>query len=85
MGTQSRKVEEIYGLLHLVTSDVPETEHVLSGPQLDPTQKLDLQVYAAGSELNWTKQANHIDKAHPIVVFSKVCNLLPGRFRTYFN
>lgn len=78
-------MEEIYGLLHLVTSDVPETEHVLSDPQLDPTQKLDLQVYAAGSELNWTKQANHIDKAHPIVVFSKVRDPLLGGFGASFN
>ena len=85
MGTQSRKVEEIYGLLHLVTSDVPETEHVLSDPQLDPTQKLDLQVYAAGSELNWTKQANHIDKAHPIVVFSKVRDIQLNRFDLSFD
>lgn len=76
--TRGRKdVDEIYGLLHLVTSDMPENEHILSSTELDPTKPIDWSVYAAGEpKIDWAKEAARIDKVHPIVVFSKVSGYL---------
>jgi len=73
---KSKKVEEIYGLLHLVTGD-HEQEHVLSNAvHLDPTVPIELSVYAAGdTTLNWTTERDTINENYPIVVFSKVSNL----------
>ena len=70
---KSRRVGEIYGLLHLVTGD-HEQEHVLSNAvQLDPTVPIELVVYAAGdTTLDWTMERDTINKNYPIVVFSKV-------------
>jgi len=72
---KSKKVEEIYGLLHLVTGD-HEQEHVLSNAvHLDPTVPIELSVYAAGdTTLNWTTERDTINENYPIVVFSKVSN-----------
>ncbi|KAJ2930246.1 hypothetical protein H1R20_g6827, partial [Candolleomyces eurysporus] len=67
-----KEVDEIYGLLHLVTSDMPENEHILSSTELDPTKPIDWSVYAAGEpKIDWVKEAARIDKVHPIIVFSK--------------
>lgn len=64
-------VEEIYGLLHLVTGD-HEQEHVLNKVDLDPTTPLGMNVYAAGDiTLDWHKEMAHINEEYPIVVFSK--------------
>lgn len=70
---KSKKVDEIYGLLHLVTGD-HEQEHVLSNAvHLDPTLPIELSVYAAGdTALNWTTERDTINENYPIVVFSKV-------------
>ncbi|KJA27851.1 hypothetical protein HYPSUDRAFT_35020 [Hypholoma sublateritium FD-334 SS-4] len=64
-------VEEIYGLLHLVTGD-HEQEHVLNKVDLDPTTPLAMDIYAAGdSTLDWHKEMVHVNEEYPIVVFSK--------------
>lgn len=70
---KSKQVDEIYGLLHLVTGD-HEQEHVLSNAvHLDPTLPIELSVYAAGDiTLNWAKERDTINENYPIVVFSKV-------------
>jgi len=69
---KSKRVGEIYGLLHLVTGD-HEQEHVLGNAvQLDPTVPIELSVYAAGDTLDWTIERDTINKNYPIVVFSKV-------------
>lgn len=75
---RSRKqsnVAEIYGLLHLVTADSDEYQHMLTnnvGP--DPTEPISLNGYTTGNEdLNWTAEVERLDKEFPLVVFSKVC------------
>lgn len=67
------KIDEIYGLLHLVTGD-NEREHVLSNAvHLDPTHPIDMSIYAAGEiDLDWEKESKFLNKEYPIVVFSKV-------------
>ncbi|KAG2016227.1 monothiol glutaredoxin-5 [Coprinopsis cinerea AmutBmut pab1-1] len=66
------KVDEIYGLLYLVTS-TEDNGRALNEPEhLDVTQQLDWDIYAAGNpNVKWRKEAARIDKVHPIVVFSK--------------
>lgn len=73
---KSKQVDEIYGLLHLVTGD-HEQEHVLSNAvQLDPTLPIALSVYAAGdTTLNWRTERDTINENYPIVVFSKVSKM----------
>lgn len=67
------KVNEIYGLLHLVTSGA-ENEHILSQADLDPTKPISLKVYAAGNTtIDWVKEVEILNEEYPIVVFSKVC------------
>ena len=65
-------VEEIYGLLHLVTGD-HEQAHVLNKVDLDPTTPLAMAIYAAGdSTLDWHKEMALINAEYPVVIFSKV-------------
>ena len=77
--TKSNKgeVQEIYGLLHLVTGD-NEQEHVLSNAvDLNPTMPISLKFYAAGDKsLDWDKERDRIDSEFPVIVFSKVCGIL---------
>lgn len=64
-------VEEIYGLLHLVTGD---QAHVLNKADMDPTTPLAMDIYAAGdSTLDWHKEMALINAEYPVVIFSKVC------------
>jgi hypothetical protein len=74
MKSKKAPVEEIYGLLHLVTGD-HEQEHVLSNAvHLDPTVPLELSIYAAGdATLDWHKEMESLNKKYPIIIFSKVC------------
>lgn len=66
-------VDEIYGLIHLVTGDT-ENEHILvhqSG--LDPTQPVDMGIYAAGQkDVDWPEVQKQLNLHFPVVVFSKV-------------
>ncbi|KAF8197884.1 thioredoxin-like protein [Pholiota molesta] len=72
MKSKKAPVEEIYGLLHLVTGD-HEQEHVLSNAvHLDPTVPLELSIYAAGdATLDWHKEMESLNKKYPIIIFSK--------------
>jgi hypothetical protein len=67
------KVDEIYGLLHLVTGDT-ENEHILSqAVDLDPTKAISLTVYAAGNtSIDWRREVGNVNEKYPVVVFSKV-------------
>ncbi|KAK0505129.1 thioredoxin-like protein [Armillaria luteobubalina] len=71
---RKRPVDEIYGLIHLVTGDV-EHEHILSHSMtmLDPTKPLDMSIYAAdeGDDVDWEAEREALDKQFPLVVFSK--------------
>ena len=77
------KVDEIYGLLHLVTGDA-EHQHILSqAVDLDPTKPISLTIYAAGNRsIDWEKEVQDLNERHPVVVFSKVSltNLIYARF-----
>ncbi|KAF5351705.1 hypothetical protein D9756_007656 [Leucocoprinus leucothites] len=66
-------VDEIYGLLHLVTADSDENQHVLTNNvELDPTKRIGLNDYAAGNEEpDWSAEVERLDKEYPVVVFSK--------------
>ena len=67
----SRSVDEIYGVLHVVT-----TEH---GHRLGPTDlpvnpgaPSELSLYTKDPTLNWRKEKGRIDQNYPVIVFSKV-------------
>lgn len=66
-------MEEIFGLLHLVTGD-REHEQILSKiPDLDTSDPLDYSVYAAGKkDIDWFTEVKKLNEHYPIVVFSKV-------------
>jgi hypothetical protein len=65
-------VDEIYGLLHVVTS-ASENEN---GRQLESaggvewSKPVDLGLYA--SNIDWVEEAKRLDDVYPVVVFSKV-------------
>ncbi|KAJ7623587.1 thioredoxin-like protein [Roridomyces roridus] len=66
-----KPVDEIYGLIHLVTGD-NEQEHILGHTEgLDPTKPVDMGVYAAGTKLDWSKRVRELNDEYPLVVFSK--------------
>jgi len=66
------KVDEIFGLLHLVTGD-SEHEHILGHTEsFDPTKPVDMALYAAGKDdLDWYKRVEELNERYPLVVFSK--------------
>ncbi|KAF9270095.1 thioredoxin-like protein [Marasmius fiardii PR-910] len=68
------EVNEIYGLIHLVTNDDHEHQHVLSqSPKFDPTKPVDMKLYAPGEEdeVDWGKEVEMLNERYPVVVFSK--------------
>lgn len=70
-----KAVDEVFGLIHLVTGDT-ENEHVLSHlPDFDPTKPVDMTVYAPGEKgIDWNKEVARLNEQYPLVVFSKVCS-----------
>ncbi|KAJ7028492.1 thioredoxin-like protein [Mycena alexandri] len=66
------KVDEIFGLLNLVTGD-SEHEHILGHTEsFDPTKPVDMALYAAGSDdLDWNKRVQELNERYPLIVFSK--------------
>jgi hypothetical protein len=72
------KVDELFGLLHLVTGD-SEHEHILAHMEsFEPTKAVDMAVYAAGDEeIDWNERVQELNERYPLVVFSKVH---PGSF-----
>ncbi|KAG6857702.1 hypothetical protein H0H87_004118 [Tephrocybe sp. NHM501043] len=63
------KVDEIYGLIYMVTED---TERVLTHIEgLDPGQPLNMTDYAGEETINWAKMVQKLNKKYPVVVFSK--------------
>ncbi|KAJ7782386.1 thioredoxin-like protein [Mycena maculata] len=71
-GKGKAPVDEIFGLLHLVTGD-SEHEHILGHTEsFDPTKPVDMALYAAGKEeFDWNKRVRDLNERHPLVVFSK--------------
>ncbi|KAJ7091982.1 thioredoxin-like protein [Mycena belliarum] len=67
------KVDEIFGLIHLVTGD-SEHEHILGHTDnFDPSKPVDMSLYAAGStdEIDWNDRVRVLNERYPLVVFSK--------------
>jgi glutaredoxin len=67
-GSKSR-VNEIYGLLHLVTSG--NEKHLTDAAHVNPSKPVDFTVYAGGKMIDWEVEVRRLDTIHPIVVFSK--------------
>ncbi|KAJ6507258.1 thioredoxin-like protein [Mycena vitilis] len=65
-------VDEMFGLIHLVTGD-NEQEHILGHTEsFDPTKPLDMALYAAGKkDVDWNERMQAINEQYPLVVFSK--------------
>ncbi|KAG1812139.1 uncharacterized protein BJ212DRAFT_1371647 [Suillus subaureus] len=60
-------VEEIYGLLHFVTSD---DDRMLSH-SVNPAAPIDLTVYLGGDQPNWKSHMRRLREEYPLIVFSK--------------
>ncbi|KIK46706.1 hypothetical protein CY34DRAFT_42285, partial [Suillus luteus UH-Slu-Lm8-n1] len=60
-------VEEIYGLLHFVTSD---DDRMLSH-SVDPAAPIDLSVYLGGDQPDWKSHMRKLREEYPLIVFSK--------------
>lgn len=62
-------VDEIYGLLHFVTSD---DDRMLSySVNVDPVAPIDLTVYLAGDQPDWKSHVRRLREEYPLIVFSK--------------
>ncbi|KAG2089845.1 uncharacterized protein F5147DRAFT_725347 [Suillus discolor] len=64
-------VEEIYGLLHFVTSD---DDRMLSH-SINPAAPIDLSVYLGGDQPDWKSHMRKLREEYPLIVFSKVLML----------
>lgn len=60
-------VEEIYGLLHFVTSD---DDRMLSH-SINPAVPIDLSVYLGGDQPDWKSHMRKLREEYPLIVFSK--------------
>ena len=72
------QVEEIYGFLHVVTSE-SERGRGFHSPefQTNPYTNNDISLYAGAEPLlNWRKEKARIDQEYPVIVFSKVSSSL---------
>lgn len=72
LSTSRPKVDEIYGLIHMATGGVEKQDTLTEAPDADPTEPLDLSVYAGGKQIEWRREVKRLDTKYPIVVFSKV-------------
>ncbi|KAG5722182.1 Glutaredoxin-C6 [Termitomyces sp. T112] len=67
--SETSKVDEIYGLIYMVTEDV-ERDLTRVG-NIDPLEPLNMTVYAGDESINWPKTVKKLNKKYPVVVFSK--------------
>ncbi|KAJ3890818.1 hypothetical protein GG344DRAFT_48652 [Lentinula edodes] len=65
-------VDEIYGLISLVTRESENSQRVLTAKSVDITNPVDINVYAAKRGMNWKKELQRLNEDFPVVVFSKV-------------
>ena len=72
LATSRSKVDEIYGLIHLVTGGVEKQHALTEAADADPTKPVDLSVYAEGKQIEWRSEVKKLDAKYPVVVFSKV-------------
>ncbi|KAJ3929053.1 MAG: hypothetical protein NXY57DRAFT_454211 [Lentinula lateritia] len=64
-------VDEIYGLISLVTRESENSQRVLTAKSVDITNPVDINVYAAKRGMNWKKELQRLNEDFPVVVFSK--------------
>ncbi|KAJ3786338.1 thioredoxin-like protein [Lentinula aff. detonsa] len=64
-------VDEIYGLISLVTRESEQSQRVLTTESVDLTQPVDMNVYAAKRGMKWDKELQRLNEEYPVVVFSK--------------
>src|ERR1700722_7476656 len=63
-------VDEIYGLLHLVTrTDGRELEHDTG---VVSNRAMDMGMYDSEGEVNWDEEVKELNEKYPLVIFSKV-------------
>lgn len=69
-GSGGRAVDEIYGLLHVVT-----TEGAVLNDALDwNINQSDLARYSIHHQIDWVAEKKRIDAEFPVIAFSKVCS-----------
>ncbi|KAG6831769.1 hypothetical protein H0H92_007921 [Tricholoma furcatifolium] len=66
--SHANKVDEIYGLLYMVTEDA---DRVLTNDGLDPLEPLNMTAYAGEEEINWPGMVKKLNIKYPVIVFSK--------------
>ncbi|KIK68967.1 hypothetical protein GYMLUDRAFT_34997 [Collybiopsis luxurians FD-317 M1] len=69
--SKQNSVDEIYGLISLVTRDSERSELILTAESLDVTQPVDMNVYAAKRGMKWEEELWRLNEEYPVVVFSK--------------
>ncbi|KAG6869101.1 hypothetical protein C0993_001666 [Termitomyces sp. T159_Od127] len=67
--SKPEQVDEIYGLIHMVTEDV-ERDLTRIG-DIDPSKPLNMTVYAGDEPIDWLKTVKKLNNKYPVVVFSK--------------
>ncbi|KAJ4483724.1 hypothetical protein J3R30DRAFT_3402362 [Lentinula aciculospora] len=65
-------VDEIYGVISLVTRENDKSQRVLSAKNIDLGQPIDLNVYGTKRGMKWEKELQRLNEEFPVVVFSKV-------------
>ncbi|GAW05581.1 glutaredoxin domain protein [Lentinula edodes] len=71
-------VDEIYGLISLVTRESENSQRVLTAKSVDITNPVDINVYAAKRGMNWKKELQRLNEDFPVVVFST-----PGKLSSF--
>jgi len=66
---QKSAPEEIYGLLHFVTS--PDDRMLSHSIELAPSEPIDMAVYLSGDSDDWRIHTRKLKEQYPLVVFSK--------------
>ncbi|KAJ3827787.1 thioredoxin-like protein [Lentinula raphanica] len=64
-------VDEIYGLISLVTRDSEKSQRVLTANSVDPSKPVAMNAYAARRGMSWEKEKERLNEEYPVVVFSK--------------
>ncbi|KAG6873447.1 hypothetical protein C0995_015536 [Termitomyces sp. Mi166 len=69
--SEASKVDEIYGLLYMVTEDVERDLTHIDSEGLNPSEPLNMTIYAADESIDWSQAVKRLNKKYPVVVFSK--------------
>ncbi|KAJ3843561.1 hypothetical protein F5878DRAFT_649405 [Lentinula raphanica] len=64
-------VDEIYGLISLVTRDSEKSQRVLTANSVDPSKPVAMNAYAARRGMSWEKEKERLNEEYPVVVYSR--------------